>query len=143
MKKSIIFFLSFAALISLTQCHDSTSENHGENSGTHHGKDISAMMNDEVYMNEVMDSMRNRHPDVILSALFVVAKDDKQMQEGMMDKMTGMCKMDSSMCKMMMGKTMDMANADSSACNMMMGSMQSHPNVKKAAQKSMCGMKGM
>ncbi len=90
-----------------------------------------------------MDSMRTRHPEVILSTLFIIAKDDKQMQENMMDKMAGMCEMDSSVCEMMMGKTMDMADADSSQCSMMMGAMQSHPNVKKAAQKSMCGMKGM
>lgn len=142
MKKITIFSLSVAALISLTQCHNPSSEDHGEKSGGH-GKEISAMMNDEAYMNEVMDSMRTNHPDVLFSSVFVLAKDDRQMQEGVMDKMTDMSKMDSSTCKMMMGKTMDMAEADSSKSNMLMGAMQSRPNVKKAAQKSMCGMKGM
>ena len=143
MKKITILLLSVAALISLTQCNNSTPEKPIGKSGAHHGNDISAMMNDEAYMNEVMDSMRTNHPDAVLAAVFVMADNNKEMQKNMMDKMTGMCKMDSSACKMMMGKTMDMADADSSKCNMMMGSMQSHPNVKKAAQKSMCGMKGM
>lgn len=142
MKKITLSIFAFAMLFTLTQCNNSTSENHGEKSGAH-GKDISAMMNNEAYMNEVMDSMRSNHPDIILSAAFSMANNNREMQEGMMDKMTGMCKMDSATCKMMMSKTMDMADADSSACNMMMGSIQSHPNVKKAAQKSMCGMKGM
>lgn len=101
------------------------------------------MMNDEVYMNHAMDSMRTGHPDVILSTLFIIAKNDKQMQGNMMDKRAGMCEMDSSMCKMKMGKTIDMAEADSAKFNLMMNYMQSHPNVKKAAQKSMCGMQGM
>jgi hypothetical protein len=142
MKKIAILSLSVAALILLTQCHNASSEDHGKKSGAH-GKDISAMMNDETYLNEVMDSMRTNHPDVLLSSVFVLAKDDRQMQEGIMDHLIGLCKMDSSTYKMMMGKTMDMADADFSKCNMMMGSMHSHPNVKKAAQKSMCGMKGM
>lgn len=143
MKKITILLLSVAALISLTQCNNSAPEKHIGKSGAHNGSDISEMMNDEAYMNEVMDSMRTNHPDAVLAAVFVMADNNKEMQENMMDKMTGMCKMDSSMCKMMMGKIMDMADADSSKCSMMMGSMQSHPNVKKAAQKSMCGMKGM
>lgn len=142
MKKISILLLSFTALIFLPQCHDMTSENHTTEAGVHHGKDISAMMNNEAYMNEVMDSMRTRHPDVILSTLFVITKDNKEMQGNMLDKMTDMCNMDSSMCKMMMGKTMAMADADQTKCNMMMDSMKSRPNVMKAMQ-GMCNMKGM
>jgi len=142
MKKLTILLLLSVVLILLTQCNNTSPEKLSSNADTR-GKIISEFMNSDAYMNEVMDSMRTRHPDVILSSVFVIAKDNKQMQEGVMDKMTGMCKMDASACKMMMGKTIDMVDADSSACNMMMGFMQSHPNVKKAAQKSMCGMKGM
>ena len=143
MKNTIILLFSVAALISLTQCHDSTPGNQDEKSGTH-GKVISEMMSNDAYMNEVMDSMRTRHPDVIQSSLFVIMKDNNQMQGGMMDKMMDMCKMDTSMCKMMMGKTMEMCDGDQAKCKMMMGSMQSHPKGMKTMQDmGMCDMKGM
>ena len=142
MKKLTILLLLAVVLISLTRCNNTTPENLSRNADTR-GKIISEFMNSDAYMNEIMDSMRTRHPDVILSSVFVIAKDNKPMQEGMMDNMNGMCKMDSSTCKMMMGKTMDMCDMDQSSCNMMMGEMQSRPNVKKAAQKSVCGMSGM
>ena len=143
MKKVTILALSVAVIISLTKCADSTSGNQDEKSGTH-GKVISEMMNNDAYMNEVMDSMRTKHPYVIQSSLFVIMKDNNQMQGDMMDKMMDMCKKDSSMCKMMMGKTMEMCDADQSKCKMMMGSMQSHPKGMKTMQDmGMCDMKGM
>lgn len=142
LKMVLFLFLSIASLALLTQCNNRSPEKFADDAGSR-GKVISVLVNNETYMKEVMDSMSTRHPKDIMSMLLVFAKDNRQMQENMMDKMADMCKMDSSMCKMMMGKTMDMADADSSTCNMMMNSMQSRPNVKKAAQKSMCGMKGM
>ncbi len=141
MKKITITLFAFALLFSLTECNNSRPEKVCTDAGTR-GKLISELMNNDVYMKEVMDSMRTKHPDVILNTIFIIAKDDKQMQESMMDKMTEGCKMDSSMCKMMMGKTMDMCDMDKSKCDMMMGSMQSRPNVMKSME-GMCGMKGM
>ncbi len=141
MKKIILPLFTFAMLFLLTQCNNPTPDTLCSNVETR-GKIISALMNNDVYMNEVIDSMRTKHPDLILSTAFVVVKDNTQMQGNMMDKMTDMCKMDSSMCKMMMSKTMAMCDADQSKCTMMMGSMQSHPNVMKSMQ-GMCDMKGM
>jgi hypothetical protein len=89
-------------------------------------------MSNDAYMNEVMDSIRIKHSDAMLSTVLNMAKNDKQMQGNIMDKMTGMCYSDTSMCKMMMDKTMDMCEADQFKCNMMMGSMQSHSKIMKS-----------
>lgn len=141
MKKIFLPVLAFASLFILIQC-DSTSPEKLCNNTEMRGKIISALMSNNAYMNEVMDSMRTKHSEAILSTVFLIAKSDKQMQENMADKMTNMCKEDASMCNMMMGKTMDMCEADKSSCNMMMGSMKTHPKVMKSAQE-MCNMKGM
>ena len=141
MKKIILPVIAFAALISFTQCTGPETENLSSNPAAR-GKAISTLMNNDAYMNEVMDSMRTKHPEVILSTVFLLTKDDKTMQGKMMDKMMDMCKMDSSMCKMMMGKTMDMCDADQSKCNMMMGTGASRPNVMKSMQ-GMCNMSNM
>jgi hypothetical protein len=141
MKKIILALSLFLILLSLTQCNNPGVENNLNNAETR-GKYISTLMSNDAYMNEVMDSMRTKHPDVILSSLFVIMKNNKQMQSGMMNQMMDMSKADSSMCRMMMDKTMDMADADQSKCDMMMGSMKSHPNVMKSIQ-GMCGMNGM
>ena len=134
MKKTAILLLSIAALMSFTQCNSSSSNELFTNAATR-GKAISTLLNNEVYMSEVMDSMQTKHHAAM-------AKNDKAMQTEMMDKMMAMCKSDTAMCKMMMGKTMDMCDADASRCNMMMGEMKTRPNVKKSME-GMCDMKGM
>lgn len=141
MKKATILLLSFAALISFTQCNNSTPEQLCSNAASR-GKIISSLMNNDGYMKEVMDSMRTKHGDAMLSTVLVNAKNDQAMQMDMMNSMMSMCKSDTAMCKMMMDKTMEMCDMDQSKCNMMMGSMQSHPNVMKSIQ-GMCDMKGM
>jgi len=139
MRKIAILLMSVTVIISLTQCASPTSENKGN-----HSTAISEMMNNDAYMNEVMDSMRTKHPDVIQSSFVFLMKDNKQMQSGMMDNMIGMCKMDTSMCKMMMGKTMEMCDMDKGKCSMMMGAMQDHPkSMKTMKDMGMCDMKGM
>lgn len=139
MKKISILLLSVAVIISLTQCTSSTPDNTGS-----HSKAISEMMSNDAYMNEVMDSMRTKHPDVIQSTFVVLMKDNKQMQGSMMDNMMDMCKMDSVMCKKVMGKTMEMCDMDKSKCSMMMGAMQDHPKgMKTMKDMGMCNMKGM
>ena len=124
MKNPIHLLFLFAMLFSLARCTNSTPEKFCGNAAAR-AKIISTLMSDDAYMKEVMDSMKTKHADMILSAVFALANNDIQTQESMMDKMTGMCKMDSSACKMMMGKTMDMCDSDQSKCDMMMGSMQS------------------
>ena len=130
MKKIILSLFTGATMLLLTQCN-TTPENLCSNAGTR-GKIISSLMSNDAYMTEVMDSMRTKHSDAMLSNVFVMAKSDKKMQENMMDKMTGMCNTDSSMCKMMMDKTMDMCEANQSKCDMMVGTMQSHPKMMKS-----------
>ena len=143
MKKIILLPFAFAMLFSLTQCNNPAPEKLISNTETR-GKIISALMNNDAYMNEAMDSMMIKHPDVILSTVFVLAKNDMHTQENMMDKMTDMCKMDSSMCKMMMGKTMEMCDMDKSKCSMMMGSLKEHPKgMQSMKDMGTCDMKGM
>ena len=133
--------LAITAMISFTQCNNSTPDQLCNNAASR-GKVISALINNGAYMNEVMDSMRLKHGDAMLSNVLGHAKNDPAMQTEMMNNMMNMCKSDTAMCKMMMGKTMEMCDMDQSKCNMMMGSMQPHPNVMKSME-GMCDMKGM
>jgi hypothetical protein len=140
-----MLLLSVAAMISFTQCNTPTPESLCSNTTTR-GKVISSLVSNTAYMNEVMDSMRVKHPAAVLATSYSIAKSDKTVQVDMMNNMMNMCKSDSSMCKMMMGKTMDMCDADQSKCNMMMGSMKSHPKIMKSMEgmgdmKEMKGMK--
>ena len=105
--------LSFAALISFTQCNNSTPEQLCSNAASR-GKIISSLMNNDGYMKEVMDSMRTKHGDAMLSTVLVNAKNDQAMQMDMMNSMMSMCKSDTAMCKMMMDKTMEMCDMDQS-----------------------------
>lgn len=124
MKKLIIAILAIAGTLSLTQCTTPNTDNVISNADTR-GKVISQLMRNDAYMNEVMDSMKTKHPHMM-----DMSCDD------MMDKMMEMCKADSTMCKKMMGKTMEMCNNDTAKCKMMMNEMKPHHNVMKA-------MKGM
>ena len=129
MKKATIFLLSLGVLISFTQCNNAAPEKLCDNAASR-VKVISSLMNNDAYMTEVMDSMRTKHPDVMLTTVFVIAKNDKAMQGHMMDKMTDMCKMDTSMSmtKMVVGKTMKMLDECNLDCcttgKMMMGDDQ-------------------
>jgi hypothetical protein len=143
MKKLSIALLAVVAVISLTQCNNSTPEKICSDA-TSRGKIISELVNNDAYMNEVMDAMKTKHGDVIASTCCNMMKNDQAMGTKMMDNMMGMCSSDSSMCKMMMGKTMDMCDADQSKCKMMMESMTSHPKGMESMQDmGMCDMKGM
>ncbi len=133
MKKIKIFLFSIAALMFFTQCNNPAPSTTLQQADTR-GKTISALMNNDAYMKEVMDSMKTKHGGAMSM--------DMPMDENMMNKMMNMCKTDPAMGKMMMDKTMAMCDADSSMCKMMMTSMKSHPNVMKA-MKGMDDMKGM
>ncbi|MEO7991326.1 MAG: hypothetical protein ABI663_17375 [Chryseolinea sp.] len=133
--------LGFAMLILLTQCSKPTPDTLCSNVETR-GKIISTLMNNEAYMNEVMDSMKTKHADVVLATVFVLTKGDKGMQTEMVNNMMSMSESDTTMCKMMMDKTMAMCDADQSKCKMMMGSVQSKSNVMKSMQ-GMCDMNSM
>ena len=136
MKTIWIFILSIAALISFTQCSQITPEKLCADQSTR-GKIISTLVNDELYMAEVMDSMRTIHPEVIVSAFLVLAQKDTTAQLQMMDKMMDITKSDTSMCREMFNKTMDMCNANPTMYKMMMASMESRPNAMKSIQE-MC-----
>ena len=120
----------------LTQCNNPTPEKLCGNADTR-GKIISALMNNDAYTHEVMDTMRAKHPDVILSTIFVIAKNDKSVQESMMNNMMDMCSSDSFMCKMMMSKTMDMCDTDQGKCIMMSGMMMNHKHAMKCMMSEM------
>ena len=137
MKKITMLLCAVVALMSFTQCMSPTPETSLDKADTR-GKTISALMNNDVYMKEVMDSMAVKHGGHSMD----MAKGDMKMDENMMNKIMDMCKTDSAMCKKMMDKTMAMCDADSSMCKMMMTSMKSHPNMMKSMQ-GMGDMKGM
>jgi hypothetical protein len=133
MKNIKILLFSVAALMFFTQCNNTAPNTLLDKADTR-GKTISALMNNDTYMKEVMDSMKTKHSDRMAM--------DMPMDENMMNKMMEKCKTDPSMCKMMMDKTMAMCDADSSMCKMMMTSMKEHPNMMKS-MKGMDDMKGM
>jgi hypothetical protein len=135
MNKIKILLIAVVALTTFTQC-DTAPKKILEKADTR-GKMISALMSNDVYMKEVMDSMQVKHGGN-MSGMHM-GSGDMKMDENMMNKMMEMCKTDSAMCKMMMDKTMSMANADSSMCKMMMTSMKAHPNLMKPME----GMKDM
>ncbi len=140
MNKIKILLIAVTALTTFTQCDNTAAPQTILEKPDTRGKTISALMNNDVYMKEVMDSMQAKHSSSMSS--MPMGKGDMKMDENMMNKMMEMCKTDSAMCKMMMDKTMAMCNADSSMCKMMMASMKAHPNVIKSMEH-MDDMKGM
>ncbi len=133
MKKVKILLFAVAALMTFTQCNNPAPSTTLQQADTR-GKTISALMNNDAYMKEVMDSMKTKHGGAMSM--------DMPMDENMMNKMMEACKANPAMGKMMMDKTMAMCDADSSMCKMMMTSMKEHPNVMKS-MKGMEDMKGM
>ncbi len=129
MNKIKILLIAVAALTTFTQCDNTAATKTILEKADTRGKTISALMNNDAYMKEVMDSMQTKHAGSMAMP----------MDENMMNKMMEKCKADPAMGKMMMDKTMAMCDADSSMCKMMMTSMKSHPNVMKAME----GMKDM
>ena len=125
--------LLVVALLTFTQCNNPAPSTTLQQADTR-GKTISALMNNDVYMKEVMDSMKTKHGGAMSM--------DMPMDENMMNKMMEKCKANPAMGKMMMDKTMAMCDADSSMCKMMMTSMKAHPNVMKS-MKGMGDMKDM
>ncbi len=138
MSKIKILLFTVVTLIVFTQCKDMTEPSLDK--ADSRGKTISALMNNEVYMKEVMDSMQMKHGGN-MSAM-AMGNGDMKMDVNMMDRMMEKCKTDPEMCKMMMDKTMAMCDADSTMCKMMMASMTPHANVMKEMH-AMCDMKGM
>ena len=136
MKSIKILFFAIAAMIAFTQCDNPNPEKNLEKADSR-GKAISVLMNNDVYMKEVMDSMKTKHGGGMAM--------DMPMDENMMNKMMEKCKSDPAMAKMMMDKTMAMCDADSSMCKMMMSSMKDHPNMMKSMKdmEGMGDMKGM
>lgn len=143
MKTIITLLLVFSGLLLFSQCSNPSPESalHGAEIRAQY---ISALINNDTYMREVMDTMRTKHPDVYMTTVIMVMKNDKAMQAKMMNTLMSMYGSDSSMCNMMMDKTMDICDADQSKCKMMVGSMHSHPKAMKSMQDmGMCNMKEM
>ena len=138
MKKSKLILFFFLTLATLTQCKNNSGDTLGSDTDTR-AKTISALINNDAYMNQVMDSMRTKHPDVILSDIFIIAKSDRQMQEKMMDKMADMCKADTALTKMMVSNTMKMLDDSKLSCcetgKMLMGDKMS---MSHGAQADCC-----
>ena len=140
MKKLNILLLSALSLILFSQCNNPTPDKLLQNSETR-GKVISALMNDDNYSKELMDSMMHT---MMAGRGMSVMMSDASTKNMMMNNMMSMCSSDTSMCKMMMDKTMGMCDMDKSKCKMMMGSMQEHPKgIESMKDMGMCGMKSM
>jgi len=141
MKTNNLILFSFLVLFTLTQCN-SASPDKITSSADSRAKTISELMNNDAYMTQVMDSMRTKHPDAILSTIFIMAKSDKQMQEKMMTKMTDMCKMDTSMTKMVVGKTMKMLDESNLDCCTTGKMMMDDDQAMQHGDQSDCCKKG-
>lgn len=135
----IIILIAFGAIFSFVQC--------GNNSGNEisntevRAKVISELMDNENYMKEVMDAMKSKHGDAMVSNSYDMMQADKVSGSKMMGMMMDMCKSDTSMCKMMMGKTMEMCDMDKEKCKMMMTAMNEHPQgMKNLKDLGMCDM---
>ena len=142
MKKLSILVFSISILISFTHCTSPSAEKLCSDADTR-GKILSELMNNKAYMSQVMDTLRTKHTDAILTTSSDMMKSDKVMGGKMMDNMMDMCMSDTGMCKRMMGKTMEMCDMDKEKCKMMMASMQEHPKgIHSMKDMGMCDMKG-
>lgn len=143
MKKVSILVFSIAIVISFTHCTSPSAEKLCSDAETR-GEILFELMNNNAYLSQVMDTLRTKHTDAILTTSSDMMKSDKAMGGKMMDNMMDMCMSDTGMCKRMMDKTMEMCDMDKSKCNMMLGSMQEHPkSMKSMKEMGMCDMKGM
>lgn len=115
MKKITVITFSFLMLFALTKCNNTSPDTLSSNADTR-AKTISALINNEAYMIQVMDSMQTKHPDLFLSNIFIMAKSNSHMQEEMIDKITDSCKGDTTLTKMMVGKTMNMLDESNLDC---------------------------
>ena len=140
MKKITILLFAVATMFSFTQCSNNSSTE--ISNADNRAKVITELMDNDVYMQEVMLAMKAKHGEAITSTSCDMMKEDNAMGTKMMGNMMDMCMADTAMCKMMMGKTMDMCDMDESKCSMMMGSMREHPkSMQSMKDMGMCGMK--
>jgi len=143
MKNLSILILSVAAVLSFTQCNNSSADKLCSNVDTR-AKIITELMNNDAYMNQVMDSMQTKHADAIVSTTFDMMKMDQATGMQFMNGVMSMCEGDTTMFKMMMGKTMEMCDTDKGKCSMVMGSMKEHPiGMRSMMDMGMCNMEGM
>ncbi len=135
----IITIIALGAIFSFVQC--------GNNSGNEinnadvRARVISELMDNENYFKEVMDAMKSKHGEAMVSTSYDMMQTDKASGYKMMGMMMDMCKSDTSMCKMMMGKAMEMCDMDIDKCEMMMTTMNEHSlGMKNMKDLGMCGM---
>lgn len=80
MKKITLPLFSFLMLAMLTQCKNTSPDTLITNVDSR-AKTISILLNNDAYMNQVMDSMRAKHPDAILSTIFIMAENDNHIHK--------------------------------------------------------------
>lgn len=141
MKHTTLMLFCLVMLFTLTQCKNNSADTLSSDADIR-AKTISALVNNDAYMNQVMDSMRTKHPDAILSAIFIVAKNDKQIQEKLMNNLADMCKMDTSMTKMMSRKTMNMLDDSKLDCCATGKMLMSEGTAMRHDDESDCCKKG-
>ena len=138
-----IIILTVATIFSFTQCTNSSANKDYSNADTR-AKLISELLDNDIYMKEVMVAMKAKHGEAIASTSYDMMKEDEATRTQMMGNMMDMVKTDTLMCKMMMTKTMAMCDMDKSKCQMMMASMKEHPkSMESMKEMGMCDMKGM
>lgn len=87
---------------------------------------LNTLLEDETYMHQFMDSMKSRHPDVVLSSAFEITDHNKGLQSEMMNQMVAMCYSEPAMSEMMMGMAMSMCDIDKEKCAKMANMMMNH-----------------
>ncbi|HNT79583.1 MAG TPA: hypothetical protein PKH65_02790 [Bacteroidia bacterium] len=136
MKKTTNLLLGAIILLSLTQCETPVSDVALRNPETRSSL-ISSLISNEMYMTELMDSMKSMHPEELMSTVYILMQEKPQMGMDMMDNMMEMCQTDSSISKRMMTKTMEMCSSDESKCNMMSDAMMNHQPAMKCMMDNM------
>jgi hypothetical protein len=91
--------ISVLVMILFTQCNDSSVDQLVSNADSR-GNVISELMNNDAYMNQVVDSLHAKHAGAMFDRSSEMMKGDRQMGMKMIDNIMEMCKSDTSMFKM-------------------------------------------
>lgn len=87
---------------------------------------FNTLLEDKDYMYQFMDSMKARHPEVVLSSAFEITDHNQKLQSEMMNQMVAMCYSEPAMSEMMMGMAMSMCDIDKEKCAKMANMMMNH-----------------
>ena len=98
---------------------------------------LNTLLDDENYMYQFMDSMKARHPEVVLSSAFEITDHNKGLQSEMMNQMVALCYSDPAMSEMMMGMAMSMCDIDKEKCAKMANMLMDHKTSMNCMLKMM------